>query len=86
MQSKSSGDTKILKEQLHIAEDMEVTLQPQHHEEIEGQGSVTQESVALHPPVKAAAKNQADGVIKIQEEVATQEPKTSQSAAEVAIG
>ena len=33
MQSQSSGDTEILKEQLHIAEDMEVTQeQPQQHE------------------------------------------------------
>ena len=41
MQSQSSGDTEILEEQLHIAEYMEVTLQPQRHEDIEGQGSVT---------------------------------------------
>ena len=31
MQSQSLGDTKILEEQLHIAEDMEVTLQPHQH-------------------------------------------------------
>ena len=29
MQSQSLGDTEILEEQLHIAEDMEATLQPQ---------------------------------------------------------
>ena len=41
MQSQSSGDTKILEEEIHIAEDMEVTQeQPQQHEEIERQGSV----------------------------------------------
>ena len=36
MQSQSLGDTEILEEQLYIAEDMEATLQPQQHEEIEG--------------------------------------------------
>ena len=81
MQSQSSGDTEILIEQLHIVDDMEVTQeQPQHHEEIEGQGSDTQEPVALHLLIKATADNQADGEIKIQEEVATQigadEPET----------
>ena len=86
MQSQSSGDTEILKEQLHIAKDMEATLQPQQHEEIEGRGSVTQELVALHLPVKSSADNQADGEIKIQEEVATQEPTPSQLAAEVVVG
>ena len=65
MQSQSSGDTEILEEHLHVAEDMEATIQPQQHEEIEGQGSITQELVALHPPVKAAADNQEDGEIKI---------------------
>ena len=53
---------------------MEATLQPQHHEEIEGQGSDTQEPVTLHLPVKDTADNQVDGEIKIQEEVATKEP------------
>ena len=86
MQSQSLGYTEILEEQLHIAVDMEATLQPQKHEEIEGHGSVTQEPAALHPPVEAVAENQADGEIKIQEEVVTQEPKPSQSAVEVAIG
>ena len=55
MQSQSSGKAEILEEQLHIAKDMKATLQSQQHEEREGQGSVTQEPVALHPPVKAAA-------------------------------
>ena len=87
MQSQSSGDTKILKEQLHIAEDMDVTQeQPQQHEEIEGQGSDTQEPVSLHVPIKAVAENQADVEIEIQEEVVTQEPTPSQLAAEVAGG
>ena len=72
------GDIEILEEQLHIVEDMEVTLQPQQHEEIERQGSITQEPVALHPPIKATAANQVDGEIKIQEEVSTQEPTPSQ--------
>ena len=36
MKSQSSGDTEILEEQLHIAEDMEATRQPEQHEEIEG--------------------------------------------------
>ena len=54
---------------------MEVTQeQPQHLEEIEGQSSDTQEPVALHLPVKAAADNQVDGETKIQKEVTTQEP------------
>ena len=54
---------------------MEVTQeQPQQHEEIEGQGSDTQEPIAFHLPVKAVANNQENGEIKIQEEVATQEP------------
>ena len=39
----------------------------------------------MHPLVKAAADNQADGEIKIQEEVVTQEPTPSQSFVEVAI-
>ena len=77
MQSQSSGDTEILEEQLHIEKYMEVTLQYQQHEEIAGHGSVTQEPMALHPPIKAAADNQADGEIKIQEEVATQESTPS---------
>ena len=65
---------------------MEANIQPRQHEEIEGQGSVTQEVATLHPPVEAAIDNQADREIKIQEEVVTQEPTLSQSAAEVAIG
>ena len=66
---------------------MEVTQEkPQQHEEIEGQGSDTQELVALHLPIKAAADNQAYGETKIQEEVATQEPTPSQSVFEVSIG
>ena len=36
MQSQSSGDTKILEEQIHIAKYMEATLQSQQHEGIEG--------------------------------------------------
>ena len=32
MQSQSLGEIEILEEQLHIAEDMEATLQPQQHE------------------------------------------------------
>ena len=87
MQSQSSRDTEILEERIHIAEDMEVTQeQPQQHEEIEGQGSDTQELVALHLPIKATTDNQEDGEIEIQEEVATQEPTPSQSDAEVSIG
>ena len=65
---------------------MEATLQTHKHEEIEGQVSVTQEPAALHPPDEAAANNQTDGELKIQEEVVTQEPTPSQSAVEVAIG
>ena len=42
--------------------------------------------MALHPPVKDVGDNQADGEIKIQEEVSTQEPTPSQPAAEVVIG
>ena len=56
---------------------MEATLQPQQHEEIEGQGSVTQEPAALHPPVEITADNQVDKEIKIQEEVVPQEPTSS---------
>ena len=40
----------------------------------------------MHPLVEAAADNQEDREIKIQEEVVTQEPTPSQSAVEVAIG
>ena len=65
---------------------MTTTLQSQHHEEGEGQGSLTQEPGALHPPVEVAADNQVDKEIKIQEEVAPQEPTSSQLATEVAIG
>ena len=86
MQSQSSGDTEILEEQLHIEKDMTSTLQSHQHEEGEGQGSVTQEPAALHPTIKATADNQADKEIKIQEEVVPQEPTSSQSATEVAIG
>ena len=86
MQSQSSGDTKILEEQLHTVEDMEETLQPQQHEEIEGHGFVTQEPAALHPTIEVVADNQGDKEIKIQEEVVPQEPTSSQSATEVAIG
>ena len=42
--------------------------------------------MVLHPLVKVVADNQADGEIKIQEEVATQEPTPSESIVEVAIG
>ena len=66
LQLQSLGDTKILEEQLHIVEDMEANLQPQQHEEIEGKGSITQEPVALHPSLKVAVDNQAEGEIKIQ--------------------
>ena len=87
MKSQSSRDTEILKQKIHIAEDKEVTQeQPQQNEEIEGQGSDTQEPVALHLLVKAVADNQEDGEIKIQEEVSTQEPTPSQLVFEVAIG
>ena len=65
MQSQSLGDNEILKEQLHIAKDMKETLQSQQHEEREGQGSITQEPVALHPPVEVATDNQVDKEIKI---------------------
>ena len=85
LQSQSSRDTKILEEQLHIEKDMTTTLQSQQHEEREGQGSVTQEPTALHPPVEAATDNQTDKEIKIQGEVVTQEPTPSQSVVEVAI-
>ena len=57
MQSQSLGDTEILEEQLHIEKDMKETLKSQHHEEREGQGSVTQELAALHPPVEVVADN-----------------------------
>ena len=87
MQSQSLGDTEILEEQIHIVEDMEVTQeQPQQHEEIEGQGSDTQEPIDLHLPVKTATEDQADVEIEIQEEVVTQEPTPSQLDAEVAGG
>ena len=86
MQSQSSRDIEILEEQLHIEKYMKATLQSQQHEEREGQGSVTQEPTALHPPVEIAADNQVDKEIKIQEEVVPQEPTSSQSATEVAIG
>ena len=87
IQSQSSGETEILEEQIHIAEDMEVTQeQPQQHEEIEGQGSDTQEPVALHLPIKVVAENQVDVEIEIQEEVVTQEPTPSQLDAEVVGG
>ena len=65
MQSQSSGHIEILEEELHIAKDMKSTLQSQKHEERERKGYVTQEPVALHPTIKAAADNQADGEIKI---------------------
>ena len=42
--------------------------------------------MALHPLVKATADNQADGEIKIQEEVVTQEQTPSQLVVEVDIG
>ena len=85
MQSQSLGDTKILKEHIHIEKDMKETLHSQQHEQREGQGFVTQELVALHPTVKAAADNQVDKEIKIQEEVALQEPTSSQSAAKISM-
>ena len=44
---------------------MKATLQSHQHEEREGQGSVTQELAALHPPIEVAADNQADKEIKI---------------------
>ena len=65
---------------------MKATLQSMQHEEREGKGSVTQEPVALHPPVEVASDNQVDKEIKIQEEAIPQEPRSSQSATEVAIG
>ena len=40
----------------------------------------------MHPPIKAAADNQVDREIKIQEKVVTQEPTPSQSTAKVVIG
>ena len=40
----------------------------------------------MHPPVEVGADNQVDKEIKIQEEVVPQEPTSSQSATEVAIG
>ena len=40
----------------------------------------------MNPPVEAVADNQADKEIKIQEEVATQEPTPSQLATKVTIG
>ena len=85
MQSQSLGDTEILEEQLHIEKYMKETLQSQQHEEIEGKGSITQEPTALHHIIKAAADNQEDKEIKIQEEVVTQEPTPLQSVAEVDI-
>ena len=53
-----------------MEKDMKATLQSQQHEEREGQGSVTQEPTALHPPVEDAADNWVDKEIKIQEDVA----------------
>ena len=64
---------------------MNATLQSQQHEEREGQGSITQEPAALHPPIEAVANNQEDREIKIQEEVVTQEPTPSQLAAKVVV-
>ena len=57
------GDTKILKEQLHIVEEMEVNQeQPQQNEEIEGKGSDTQEPATqtflLKLPPKLEQMNQ----------------------------
>ena len=40
----------------------------------------------MHPTIKVAADNQADKEINIRDEVVTQEPTSSQSAIEVAIG
>ena len=40
----------------------------------------------MHPPIEAAADNQADRKIKIKEQVVTQAQTPSQSAAKVAIG
>ena len=51
------------------AKEIKATLQSQQHEEREGQGSITQEPVALHPPVEVAANNQVDKDIKIQKEL-----------------
>ena len=66
---------------------MEVTQEKtQQHEEIEGQGSNTQEPVALHLLIKAASENQVNVENEIQEEVVTQEPTPSQLAFEVAVG
>ena len=69
-----------------MEKDIKATLQSQQHEEREGQGFVTQEPTALHPPVEVVADNQEDREIKIQEEAVTQEPTPSQSVVEVAIG
>ena len=40
----------------------------------------------MHPPVEVAADNWVDKEIEIQEDVAPQEPTSSQSAIEVSIG
>ena len=58
MQSHSLGDIENHEEQLHSAENMEVTqAQPKQHEEIKEQGSDRQEPVAFHLPVKVAANS-----------------------------
>ena len=80
MQSQSSRDTEILQEQLHIEKYMKATLQSQQHEEREGKGFVTQEPVALHPPLEVSLDNQEDKEIKIQEKVLhkNQHPRNQQ--------
>ena len=77
VQTQSSGDTEILEEKLHTKED----IQSQHQKDKEEQGSAPQELVASQPLAETTADNQIEHRIKIREEVAPQEPTSSQSAA-----
>ena len=74
VQSQPSGDTEILEEQLHTEE----YIQCQQHEEKEEQGFVASQSLA-----EIAADDQVENGIKMQEEVAPQEPTSSHPAAKV---
>ena len=82
VQSQPSGDTEILEEQLHTEED----IQSQQHEEKEEQGFVTQEPVASQSLVEIVVDDKVENEIKMQEEVAPQEPTSSQPAAKVSKG
>ena len=77
VQSQLSSDTEILEEQLHTEED----IQSQQHEEKEGHGFLASQSLA-----EIAFDDQVENGIKMQEEIAPQEPTSSHPATKVSKG